>query len=562
MERALAVIRAIEAREAEERQRREQEQEAARREEEEQLALLEQERQQDERRRRQEAEALERELRETLELSIRLENENLVQALTDTIHHQHVSLDDHQGQQEQTLVSSYKDFKTEHASRETKLAANIATALEKKLAIINATHDAALQKLAMEHEAQEDDLFMQIQVHLRGKPNKEAREQRMQEELLRQHRTEEASLEEALDRDVKEARDSADQETELLRRAMIIKLERARTQFHHDMARLVAKVAAERKWFFVVSERRVLMATEHTRIVYEELKKGVEPVGLSEDMASAIQPLPSLQVLPTELESYSSLQHTPVELEAPSSFSSDNRGPPSSGSSYTTTSNYSFVSVEECKADNTTTPATPAVSIPIIRRPMPRNPTPPSPSFPRNGPAFVATKPGESSKPVKFTHIPDVARPPTPPDTPYQRSPLMPSRWPLPEASPYTTNPRTLPPPLAAAQPYAPTTKPTRSAAPEPHAWSYYNPLPPSKSKTQDKGKTKDKAKKIETPIPPSQAWNVTPSISSDGSSSLSLASGPEAKARKASRWPFRSKKLTDEEIKDRLRNLKIGDAL
>src|SRR5207248_6001977 len=80
--------------------------------------------------------------------------------------------------------------------------------IEKRSKSMKQKHDAETNATASRHEEEGDDMFMQVQVHLRGQSNREAREKAMLETLGRSHKdevtcqAERQSAEEAAFRDV------------------------------------------------------------------------------------------------------------------------------------------------------------------------------------------------------------------------------------------------------------------------------------------------------------------------------------------------------------------------
>lgn len=549
-------------------------QEAARQQEEEQLARLEQERLREEERRRQEAEALERELRDALEISIHLEAQGLLDSLIDAIQGQYTRLDDRQGEQEQAIVSAIEAGQREHRERWGSLSEKTTAALEQKLDGINKAHDKAMQSLLAEQEQQEDEMFLQIQLHLRGKPNREAREQRLTTELQKKQELEKSKLEETLERDLGVSRKSAEREAELLKRAADLKLSKAQSECERKMAQLVTEVRVERHWFDLISRRRAEMVREHIRLIQEELKQGLEPVGLLHNMATAVQPLPESSGLVStgkmeaadvadQLTSWfsadDSVQQTPVELEAPwhSPLDERTRSPPASLSSYTTTSNYSFVSAQQLEesaispATNTSTvdadlPEALQIHIPGPNPPSCNQTTSSLDIVPRNGPAFVAAKAGESSKPLDI-NVPPVTIPPTPPETLRPGPTVAPRRKLFAGGATYHSMYAPAPgpaPAVTSAPSSAPTTSAPRTTPTAQHAWSFYGPLPPGKAKA----KTKEKEK-----APSLASVESRPSVTSEEGT---------MKTKKASRWPFRRKgELTPEQIRERMGKLRVGDA-
>lgn len=434
---------------------------------------------------------------------MRLEAQSIEKSLVDIMHGQHQRMDEQQGGREMSIISSFKRSQEEHQSKDTNMKRKAATNLEKKLEKIKNAYEDEKVKMLAEHEQHEDDMFIQIQLHLRGKPNKEAREQRLHAELCLQQASQTSNLDQENERMLRVARSSAEREAEILSCAMQTKAARMRSQYDNNIAQLVEEVGIERHWFHLVTARRVEMVKEHNRLVIEEFTRGVEPIGLTQSLAHAIQPLPEPTWLGLDCSAASvasgqtdsdliatsdSLQQTPIELEAPwpLPLRVPNCSPPSSRSSH-----HSFVSVREHvdtteEIDAVLQQATTSLSTPSSRGlRAPRPPTPqPAPSGmerrPRNEAFNVTSKPNEFTRALHAPLHPPTrtATPPTPLQAPQrQRDPTIASRRPIVPIGPAPPAP---PPPRAPTAPLAP------------QAWSFYGPLPPGRPKVARKEKQRD----------------------------------------------------------------------
>lgn len=497
----------------------------------------------EEERRRQEAEALERQFRESLLLSIRYEAQDLEQSLLDVTHGQYVKLDDTQGREEQAIISAFEFSMKDQLLKADGMEKKVASNTEQKLKAIETTYEDKRRTLRSDHEAQEDETFMQIQLFLRGKPNKEAREERMLAELRQQQASDVQKLEHDLERESGLIRTTAEREAELLKRATETSGARLRSKRQLDMSTLAVQTRVARHWFCLISTRRAKLVEMHNQLMLDEFERGVEPIGLTREIARTIQPLPVIADLVSDDASatgFETLQSNPagtIARRSPAPSSNDS-SLPSLSSWYTTSSDDSFVSTIEHGSSDNYTVLTPQQSLGSMNHS--ELPAPLATRIPSNGPAFIANKNGESSKPVELPiHFDGIAAPPTPPDTPphlFTTRPPVP-RVPVPSTELYNPN-----------SAYSAPRPKKRSPFGGSH-WSsaFDNPVP-----IEEKHKGRGKQKEIERLSGTSNETGMT-------------AAGDSAKAkegRKGSRWQFwRKEELTPEEMRDRLSSLRIGDA-
>ncbi|RMZ77766.1 hypothetical protein DV737_g4202, partial [Chaetothyriales sp. CBS 132003] len=273
------------------------------------FGLLEQIRLQEEQQRQQDEEEAERQLHEALRLSVQEEADAILQALM--IYHQYLSLDDHQRHQEQQLRDQFEQQK---GSKAEQLQANIDHNVVKRKERLKAKQDSELQALARKHQFEEDDIFLQIQLYLKDKPNSEIREKRMYDELAKFQADACQSLKAKHQIELEKLEKTASMELEGILRSHRSRERLDEEQHRRRLKKLHHVVATERIWFVTIQNRRKEMVHEHNRLVLQGFDAGMDTLGLTEELATQILPLP-LQELPEE--GTSSLQHTPVELEAP-----------------------------------------------------------------------------------------------------------------------------------------------------------------------------------------------------------------------------------------------------
>lgn len=250
--RAIAEVEAAERRE-EERRREEQE---LRRREEEELRRLEELRLAEEEQRRRDEEEAERKRIETIRSSIEERTSALAKMLAELMQIQQIALT---SRHDNTFQAIQTDLETRLAGRQKeyerqkqKLLANI----EKRSKSMKQKHDAETKATASRHEEEDDDMFMQVQMHLRGKPNREAREKAMLETLSRSHKDELARQADRQSAEDAAFRDVAAMEAKALEyghRAQLGQIENANQLTMVDWNRAMM---AERHWFEAVTHRR------------------------------------------------------------------------------------------------------------------------------------------------------------------------------------------------------------------------------------------------------------------------------------------------------------------
>ncbi|RMD42104.1 hypothetical protein DV735_g3034, partial [Chaetothyriales sp. CBS 134920] len=313
--RATAEVERL-AREEEERRRQQEAQRALEREREEaELARIEQIRLQEEQQRRQEEEEAERQLREALRISLQEEINAVVQALKDTIVHQHLSLDDRQRRQEKELRDQIQQHKASKSAGPSQVQLNIDQNIAKRKGKLKASHDSELQELEWKQQFEQDDVFLQIQLYLKDKPNREVREKRMYEELAKSQEDARRSLKEKHQTEREKLEQTASMELEGILRSRRSRQRLDEEQHRRKLDKLRHAVAAERTWFTTVQTRRRDMVQEHNKLVLQAFNDRVDIVGLTDELAAHVSPLPS-QALRDD-DGTSSVQNTPVELEAP-----------------------------------------------------------------------------------------------------------------------------------------------------------------------------------------------------------------------------------------------------
>ncbi|KAK5190433.1 hypothetical protein LTR99_008893 [Exophiala xenobiotica] len=288
--RAIAEVEALESREAQERQRQQERHEAERRREEAELARLEEERQREEAARRWEEELLEREYRQALRLSVEETCNAMLAVMNGLIGTQKQRLDGRHLRVEQ-LRSGERDAAIEKRHKEahelqTKMESNV----NRRAALFARKHQSELDVFNAEQDELEDDLFLDIQMHLHGKTDKEARERRLQEKFKTQRDEKKQDLIAKQSSETKVLTINATMELDILKRANDDKMANVKHAYLQELEMAKVSVSADLAWFRVVSERRLNMMSANERLMLEALNAGDEPTGLTEELAARIGP--------------------------------------------------------------------------------------------------------------------------------------------------------------------------------------------------------------------------------------------------------------------------------
>ncbi|KIW89201.1 uncharacterized protein Z519_10053 [Cladophialophora bantiana CBS 173.52] len=290
IDRVIAQVEEMERREAEERRREEQRREADQRREEAELARLEELRLREEEARRLEEERMTQELRRILQLSVEETCDAIQSAWDDLLQSQRKRLDDRHLQAEQQHAQERDEATKRQQQENGENFAKMESNLGKRTSTIKERHNKELEAFNTEQQDLEDDLFLEIQLHLRGKQDKQSRERRLQERFQRQrdekqrkmlskHRSESESLQA-----------NATMELQGLKLSNESKLARLEHRYRVDFEILLANVVADRAWFDFLAEKRQNMVDANRRLMLAALEADQEPVGLTEETATTIGP--------------------------------------------------------------------------------------------------------------------------------------------------------------------------------------------------------------------------------------------------------------------------------
>lgn len=242
----------------------------------ERLRLEEEERRrEEEERRREEEEAREREIERTMRIA-----EKVGALRTDVVNSNR--------SQRTMLIARHESqaFELETAATSTKAAmegerARLTSAfqsnLRRRMDVLARSQDAEIQSLTAKHEEEEDDTFLTLARHLKGKANRESREKSIMDRLKASQDTEVSALKETH----KTAKESLESKAALEAQALEIGIDiqqRETKERQRDAIYTFAKlVIAERAWFDAVSPKRLQMVERYRDSLMNEREEPEDP---------------------------------------------------------------------------------------------------------------------------------------------------------------------------------------------------------------------------------------------------------------------------------------------
>jgi hypothetical protein len=192
------------------------------------------------------------------------------------------------------LRSGERDAAIEKRHKEAQeLQTEIESNVNGRAALVARKHQSELDVFNAEQDEREDDLFLDIQMHLHGKTDKEARERRLQEKFKKQRDEKRQDLIAKQSSETKALTINATMELDILKRATDDKMAKVKHAYLQELEMAKVSVAADLAWFRVVSERRLNMVSANKRLMLEALNAGDEPRGLTEELAARIGPFVS-----------------------------------------------------------------------------------------------------------------------------------------------------------------------------------------------------------------------------------------------------------------------------
>ncbi len=162
--------------------------------------------------------------------------------------------------------------------------------INKRTASIGERHQSEVDAFNAEQQDLEDDMFLEIQMHLRGKQDKDVREKRLQDKFLAQRQEKLAELGTRHRSQAEALQANAAMELQGVRLANDAKMARLEHKYRVDLEALVTDVGADRAWFRFLSERQQRMVLANNRLMLAALEEGRDPEGLTEEGAMTVGP--------------------------------------------------------------------------------------------------------------------------------------------------------------------------------------------------------------------------------------------------------------------------------
>ena len=274
-------------------QRAEEERQAEEARHEEELARLERERIADEEQRLKEVEELERLHKIAIKDSCLTNLEELRKILRTVIQYQQSTLVSRHDAERRNLEIELEQATKQQTDEADRMMTRVNANVEKRQKAMSIRHEYELAELSLQHERDSDEFFLELQVHLRGRPNRKERETRMQADFDAKQHQETIELGNKHKNQYEGLIRNADMErqgVELYTKTLTSETTGLLTQTES----LSIIVACERKWFEVVTERRAAMLEKHGQMSLDQLKSGADEVTrtLTEGIAATVLPLP------------------------------------------------------------------------------------------------------------------------------------------------------------------------------------------------------------------------------------------------------------------------------
>ncbi|OAG40269.1 hypothetical protein AYO21_05552 [Fonsecaea monophora] len=288
--RIIAQVEEVERLQAEERRREEQRQQEEWRREEAELARLEEQRLQEEADRRAEEERMAQELRRILKLSVEETCDKIQSAWNGILQTQKKTLDNRHLNAEQQYMLLRDEAWARQQEGNSEILAKMESNISKRTTSVKERHDMEMRTFDTEQQELEDDMFLEIKLHLRGKQDKEARERRLQERFQRQREEKQQEMLSKHQSELDALQMNATMELQGLTLSNESKLARLEHKSRVDFELSLLNVAADRAWFGFLAERRQNMVDENRRLMLEALNADQEPVGLTEETAATVGP--------------------------------------------------------------------------------------------------------------------------------------------------------------------------------------------------------------------------------------------------------------------------------
>jgi len=237
----------------------------------------------------QDREAEER-LREAIKLSMDDGVMALLKVFSQVREAQYTAITERHEKQKEALFSSYLETQSAREKDAEQSLETMRSIIKKRRDRLEAKHEVDTETLQELHETQEDDLFVKLHVHLQGKPNKEARERRMQEELQKQQARDVVELERKQRQEQQTLEHSTTVELRDVERTLQMKSQGAMDELKYELRQYCCRVKSDLCWFDLIARRRQRMLQERKQVIIEESDASAEPDSLRVVKAPTKQP--------------------------------------------------------------------------------------------------------------------------------------------------------------------------------------------------------------------------------------------------------------------------------
>ncbi|KAM5442723.1 hypothetical protein MferCBS31731_002106 [Microsporum ferrugineum] len=132
---------------------------------------------------------------------------------------------------------------------------------------LEAEQSARSLELLTRQEEDEDDNFVQMQRHLKGKPNREEREKVILDKLNASHKREQDTLDKTHKDQIGELEYHGSLESSALQSGIMKKLGDLQRETNHTLYELSSTVISDRRWFKIAIEKRYGLLEEHRMVL-------------------------------------------------------------------------------------------------------------------------------------------------------------------------------------------------------------------------------------------------------------------------------------------------------
>ena len=238
----------------------------------------------EERRRREEEERIERHNHAVI-TSIDARHASLTKILTQTNElQQHAINERHSEEAIQLLVSQKQSLEKLEGD-----SSCLMDMLDKNMSVreerMNKIHTESLAKTKVDHEEQEDETFISLQIHLRGKPNRAARMEIMMGKLRDEHTVELAGMERRHAEEKKRFQERCIIEKQALKTGLDVRRDVEAAAEESAKREMIDRVLADRWWVEEAATRRLELLENWKQIT---LEKGEIVEEISEDIAISL----------------------------------------------------------------------------------------------------------------------------------------------------------------------------------------------------------------------------------------------------------------------------------